>query len=77
LQAYQQLRAAEQSSRGQQPTVWASAVVAGRIAFATPDPDRQALLFHFSPALPLPLATTVAASDVGRSARALSRSIWL
>jgi len=33
--------------------VWASAVGAGRIAFATPDPDRQALLFHFSPALPL------------------------
>jgi hypothetical protein len=50
LQAYQQLRAAEQSgSRGQQRTVWASAVGASRIAFATPDPDRQALLFHFQP----------------------------
>jgi len=50
LQAHQQLRAAEQSgSRGQQPTVWASAVGASRIAFATPDPDRQALLFHFQP----------------------------
>jgi hypothetical protein len=49
LQAYQQLRAAEQWVAWQQPTVWASAVGASRIAFATPDPDRQALLFHFQP----------------------------
>ena len=53
LQAHQQLRAAEQSgSRGQQPTVWASAVGASRLLLLLILIAKRCCSI-FSPALPL------------------------